>query len=138
MWLFGMRGEWKSTGWAALARRRGCSVIYLDREIEREAASSVTEIFEREGEALFRERERRAIARVERERAAVALGGGAIAQPGMRERLAQTGTVVYLRATPEQLLDRLGGGQGRPLLAGPAAGQRLERNEALMAASEGD
>ena len=53
----------------------------------------------------------------------VALGGGAIAQPGARERLASTGIVIYLRARPETLLARVGDANTRPLLRGltPAA-----------------
>jgi shikimate kinase len=100
--------------------------------IERAARSSIAELFGREGEAAFRKREREAIEHVAGGALVVALGGGAIAQPGAREQLAGSGTIVYLRARPETLLGRIGDGGDRPLLRGVSGKERLQRITELL------
>jgi 3-dehydroquinate synthase len=132
VWLVGMMGAGKSTVGRGLARRLGRRFVDTDLEVERSAGASVAEIFAREGEPAFRRREREAIEHVDGG-AVVALGGGAIQQPGAREHLAGTGTVVYLRARPETLLARVGDPDSRPLLAGLAPERRLERLRELLA-----
>lgn len=127
-----MMGSGKSTVGVALARRLSRPFVDTDVEIECAAGSSVAEIFEREGEAVFREREREAIAKWEGEPAVVALGGGAIAQPGAAKRLSRCGTIVYLRARPETLLARLGEAGTRPLLRGLDRQGRQRRIEAIL------
>jgi len=118
-----MMGAGKSSIGPRLARRLGRRFIDTDAEVERAVGSRVAEIFEREGEAAFRRHERAAIEACCGEAAVVALGGGAIAQPGAHERLASTGIVIYLRARPETLLARVADASSRPLLRGlePAA-----------------
>ena len=127
-----MMGAGKSTVGRALARLLGCPFVDTDAEIERRADRSIPEIFSEEGEAAFRRRERAEVERWARREAVVALGGGAIAQDGMRERLRESGTVVYLRARPATLLARLGDCRSRPLLAGLDAAARGRRLEALL------
>jgi shikimate kinase len=128
-----MMGSGKSTVGRALAARLGLSFVDTDAEIERATGRSVAEIFASDGEPAFRRRERAEIERWSGERAVVALGGGAIAQPGAPERLAASGTVVYLRADPETLLERIGEEATRPLLAGRDAAGRLARLSELLA-----
>jgi 3-dehydroquinate synthase len=128
-----MMGAGKSSVGAALARRLGRRFVDTDAEVERAGGMSVSEIFERQGETAFRTLERAAIEALEGETCVVALGGGAIAQPGAAEWLAARGTVVYLRARPESLLQRVGFGAGRPLLAGAEGPERLERLRELLA-----
>ena len=111
-----MMGAGKSSIGPQLARRLGRRFIDTDAEVERAVGSRVAEIFERDGEPAFRRHERAAIEACRGESAVVALGGGAIAQPGARERLAESGIVVYLRARPETLLARVGDASSRPLL----------------------
>jgi 3-dehydroquinate synthase len=125
-------GAGKSAVGAQLAARLGLAFADADAEIERAAGARVAEIFAREGEAGFRARERRAIDALAGRPAVVALGGGAIAQPGAPERLAASGTVVWLRARPETLAARIGDGAERPLLAGLDAQGRLARLRALL------
>jgi shikimate kinase len=127
-----MMGAGKSTVGPELAALLGRAFVDTDAEIEREAGAPIAEIFAREGEASFRRRERRVIEEVGRRAAVVALGGGAIAQPGARERLAESGVVVYLRASPAALLARLGDCSDRPLLAGVAPPLREERLRRLL------
>lgn len=133
IWLVGMMGAGKTAVGRALAERLGVPFFDSDEEIERRSGHSVAEIFARRGEAGFRELERKAIGALSGTTAVVALGGGAIAEPGMAERLGRSGTVVYLRATPETLSERVGEGEGRPLLAGLDARERKGRLRALLA-----
>jgi len=137
IWLVGMMGAGKSAVGARLAERLGVAFVDTDAEIEREAGASVAELFEREGEEGFRVRERAAIAAVAGRHAVVALGGGAVAQPGARERLAASGTLVWLRARPETLAARVADEAAeRPLLRGLAPPERRERLAKLLAERE--
>ncbi len=132
IWLVGMMGAGKSAVGRALAARLGRPFADSDAEVERAAGRSVKAIFESEGEAGFRRREREAIEALADGDRVVALGGGAIAQPGAAARLAQTGTVVYLKASPEALLARVGSGRRRPLLHGLDPAGRLEKLRELL------
>lgn len=125
IWLVGMMGSGKTSVGRRLAERLGRRFVDTDHEVERVAGASVREIFEREGEAGFRARERAAIDAVTGASAVVSLGGGAVAQPGMAEQLAASGTAVYLRALPETLARRVGTARTRPLLRGLSPEQRL-------------
>lgn len=129
-----MMGAGKSTVGPALAARLGRPFVDTDHEVERTAGATVAEIFSREGEEGFRERERAAIEAAGRQGAVVALGGGAIVQPGAADRLTTRGLVVWLEADPDTILDRIGDAGTRPLLAGlDPAGQRAKL-EALLEA----
>jgi len=77
--LTGFMGSGKSTVGPLVARRLDWKFVDADDVIAAEAGSTIPEIFAREGEAAFRERERATIARLAGEAALVlALGGGAI------------------------------------------------------------
>lgn len=132
LWLVGMMGAGKSAVGRTLAARLGLPFADTDGEVERDAGDSVRGIFGREGEGGFRAREREAMARWAGKPAVIALGGGAVAQPGTPEWLARTGTVVWLRARPETLLARLGEAAERPLLEGLDPEARRARLEALL------
>jgi 3-dehydroquinate synthase len=128
-----MMGAGKSTLGPPLARALRRRFVDGDEEIERSAGASIAELFAREGEAGFRARERAELDALAGSGAVIALGGGAIAQPGAPERLAAQGTVVYLRARVDTLLARVGHAKARPLLAGLAPAERRARLEALLA-----
>jgi shikimate kinase len=132
VWLVGMMGCGKSEVGARLAACLERRFVDTDAEIERAAGMSVAQIFEREGERGFRDRERAAIDAWAGEAVVVAPGGGALGQPGAPERLAGSGTVVYLRARPETLLERIGSAHTRPLLMGLSREARRERLTALL------
>jgi len=136
IYLVGMMGVGKSTVGPLLAAALGREFVDTDLEIERRVGLSVSQIFEQEGEARFRELERDVIEEIYERRpsAVVALGGGAIAQPGMIARLKGRGVIVYLRATPEALGDRIGDGASRPLLADMSAEARVTRLRTLLEA----
>ena len=133
IFLVGMMGAGKSTVGPALAARLGRPFVDTDHEVERVAGTTISRIFEDEGEAGFRTRERAAIEAASREAAVVALGGGAIVQPGAADLLTERGTVVWLEADPRTILERIGDAESRPLLAGlDPAGQRAKL-EGLLA-----
>jgi shikimate kinase len=132
VWLVGMMGAGKSTVGALLARRLGRPFVDSDEEVERAAGRSVAEIFASDGEAAFRRLEREVVESHLGEAAVVALGGGAIADAGLRAAVAASGTLVYLRAEEATLLRRLGDCETRPLLAGGDAGERRARLRALL------
>jgi 3-dehydroquinate synthase len=136
IWLVGLMGAGKSAVGRCLAERLGRPFVDNDEVVERAAGASVAEIFAREGEPAFRERERAALERAAGRGAVVALGGGAIAQPGAAARLARGGTVVWLRARPETLAARIGDSADRPLLAGLRGAGRVERLRELLAERE--
>ena len=136
IWLVGMMGAGKSTIGPKLAERLGRAFVDTDREIEAAQGCAVAEIFARDGEAAFRKLEAEAIAAVPAASVA-ALGGGAIAQPGMPERLALRGTVIYLKASISTILRRVGKGDSRPLVAGLATAERRAVLERLLAERRG-
>ena len=133
IYLVGMMGAGKSTVGPGLAARLDRRFVDTDREVELRTGQTIAEIFELEGEAHFRALEAEAIDVASKEGAVVALGGGAIAQPGAARELAQRGTIVYLEVAVAVLVDRIGEGTTRPLLAGLDRAGRIERLESLLA-----
>lgn len=134
-----MMGSGKSSVGEALAARLGVPFVDTDREIEKGAGCRIPEIFAREGEAGFRRRERKVIESLQASGSVVALGGGAVSQPGIAGPLgARGGCVVWLRARPDTLLARLGHAPDRPLLAGLEPEARAVRLGELLAAREAD
>lgn len=136
VFLVGLMGAGKSSVAAELGKVLGRPVFDSDAVIEQDAGMTIPEIFAREGEPAFRARERAAIEKLAGLGAVVALGGGAMAQPGAPERLRASGTVVYLRARPDTLARRVGAGASRPLLAGLDAAGRLAKLRELLAQRE--
>ena len=136
VWLVGMMGSGKSTLAPLLAERLGRTWVDVDSEVERREGRSVAAIFERRGEGHFRKLESECIADLETGSAVVALGGGAMAQEGICERLLRTGTVVYLQARPEVLLARIADEDTRPLLRDLDRDGRLRRLESLLSERE--
>ena len=118
IYLVGMMGVGKSTVGARLAERLGRIFLDTDREVEREAGRTIAEIFATDGEARFRQLEAVAIEAASADAAVIALGGGAVAEPGAMEKLLDRGEVVFLKADPAILHRRIGDPGSRPLLAG--------------------
>lgn len=121
--LAGFMGTGKSSVGRLAAAALGLPFLDLDDAIALRAGRSVAAIFEAEGEAGFRARERAAVHDASRlSGTVIATGGGAPLDPGSFTPLTQSGVVVVLSAGPAELARRLGGGAGRPLLQGdPAA-----------------
>ena len=116
--LVGPMGAGKSTVAAILAERWGVSVRDTDADIEATEGREISEIFVDDGEAHFRVLERAAVAKALAEHDGVlALGGGAVLDPGTREALAGH-EVVFLNVGLFDAVKRVGLGVGRPLLLG--------------------
>ena len=128
-----MMGSGKSTVGPVLARRLGRSFVDTDACIESRTGLRIAELFAERGEAAFRALEREAVEKAAGTGAVVALGGGAIAQPGAAALLGAAGTVVYLEAAVATLLERIGDPEGRPLLEDVPDGQWAERIGLLLA-----
>jgi shikimate kinase len=118
VYLVGMMGAGKSTVGRVVARRLKLRFVDSDHEIEKRCGVKIPLIFEIEGQAGFRARETQAIAELTAlEGVVLATGGGVVLSAANRQRLAAGGTVVYLRAKPEDLYERVRHDRDRPLLA---------------------
>jgi shikimate kinase len=117
VFLVGLMGAGKTSVGRLLAKQFGKTFYDCDQEIERRTGVKIPVIFEIEGEEGFRARE----AAVLRELAdlhdiVLATGGGAVLREENRRLLTQKGTVVYLRASLEDLWQRTRHDRNRPLL----------------------
>jgi shikimate kinase len=126
--LIGLMGSGKTTVGRLLAQRLGKTFVDSDHEIEKKTGVSIRTIFDLEGEARFRERERQVILELSQRRDIVlATGGGAILSAENRKALAASGVVIYLTTTVDEILARTRRDTSRPLL------QQANRKEVLEA-----
>ncbi|MGC1379926.1 MAG: shikimate kinase [Candidatus Baltobacteraceae bacterium] len=128
--LVGFMASGKSTVGRRVARRLGCAFADTDELVVR-AHGAIAGIFAGEGEEAFRRYEREVIAEVlaAEEARVVALGGGAFVLEENRTRLKSGAHVVFVKASPEQVSERLRKSRTvRPLLG---AAPSLEAIEAL-------
>jgi shikimate kinase len=127
IFLVGPMGSGKTAVGKSLARILGVPFHDSDREIERGTGVDIPYIFEKEGEAGFREREREAIDLLTRmEPIVLATGGGAVLRPENRSCLSARGCVVYLETSIDQLVSRVGRDENRPLLRNVDPRAKLE------------
>lgn len=117
VFLIGPMGSGKTAVGKQLARLLHLQFYDSDAEIEHRTGVDIPYIFEKEGEAGFREREREVIdALTQMQDVIVATGGGAVLSPQNREHLSTRGRVVYLQTGVDQQLERTRHGRQRPLL----------------------
>ncbi len=115
--LVGMMGVGKTAVGQEIARQLGVAFTDTDAEIERAATMSTPEIFARDGEAFFRDRESVVLGRLlEGPRGVISTGGGAWIQPQNRTLIRAAGIAVWLDATLETLWARVRQRPTRPLL----------------------
>lgn len=109
--LIGMPGTGKSLIGKLLAELTGKTLQDTDAKIEEEAKMTIPEIFEKEGEAGFRDREAAICKKLGKERnLIIATGGGTILRPENVDALRQNGTLVHITRSIDKLPTR-----GRPL-----------------------
>lgn len=128
--LIGLRGAGKSTLGARLARKIDVPFVELDRQVEREAGTSLSEIFLLYGQAGYRRYERRCLERVleRHERAVIATGGSIVSEPGTFELLLSACFTVWLKAEPEEHMARVvAQGDTRPMAGNEQAMDDLRR-----------
>jgi shikimate kinase len=115
--LVGLMGVGKSTVGRRLAKRLGLPFVDSDSAIEDASGFSAAEVYERYGEADFRDGERRLVARlIEGEVRVIATGGGAYVDSRTRQLLNERAITVWLDAPVDILAERTGRRDTRPLL----------------------
>lgn len=115
--MVGMMGAGKTAVGRALAARLDVPFLDSDHEIEAAANMTIPEIFARDGEPFFRQKERQVIARLlEEERGVLSTGGGAFLAQENREVITAKGVSVWLDAGLEVLWNRVRHRDTRPLL----------------------
>jgi shikimate kinase len=134
IFLIGFMGTGKSTVGLLLAAKLERRFVDLDAVIEEEAHMTIAEIFYNEREGGFRAREATALRRVAAQGPQViAIGGGAPAHGDNMDFMLHAGKVVCLTASVDELTQRLGSAETRPLLAGKDVRAEVER---LLAARQ--
>ena len=115
--MVGMMGAGKTAVGRALAVRLGVPFLDSDEEIATAANMSIAEIFERDGEAFFRDKESKVIERLLREeRGVLSTGGGAFLAARNRDIISEIGVSVWLKADLPLLWSRVKHKDTRPLL----------------------
>lgn len=115
--LVGLMGAGKTTVGRRLAKRIGVPFYDMDKVIEESEGLSVSEIFSTRGESYFRAQELATMeSLLSAPPAVIATGGGAFAQPIIRDLVQEQGISLWLDAPLEILLDRVSRRNTRPLL----------------------
>jgi XRE family aerobic/anaerobic benzoate catabolism transcriptional regulator len=128
--LIGLRGAGKSTLGAALAAELKVPFIELDREVEREAGTGLSEIFLLYGQQGYRRYERRCLEKAleSHERCVIATGGSIVSEPATYDLLLSTCFTVWLKALPEEHMSRvIAQGDTRPMAGNTQAMDDLRR-----------
>jgi shikimate kinase len=139
--LVGLMGAGKTKIGRRLAARLDLPFFDSDEEIEAAAGESIEEIFANRGEAVFRDGERRVIARLLMGPPHVlATGGGAFMDPQTRRIIAERGVSVWLRAELDVLFARVSRRTNRPLLKTPdpraVLAELIERRHPIYAEAD--
>ena len=115
--VYGFMGVGKTTSGALLAEALGYEFIDMDDEIERRTGKTIPEIFMDDGETRFRELERDLVRELSgKDGYVIGCGGGALADLVNAEALRESSTLVYLKASVDEILERTGKESHRPLL----------------------
>ena len=128
--LIGLRGAGKSTIGAALAERLGWSFTELVRTIEQHAGMKVNEIFSLGGQSTYRRFERQCLEESieSSNRGIIAAGGSLVSEPSSYERLLSSCVTIWLRASPEDHMNRvIAQGDSRPMAGNSRAMDDLKR-----------
>jgi shikimate kinase len=119
VYLSGFMGSGKSTIGPSLAKRLGYDFIDIDDIIEENEGISISEIFTKHGEKHFRSLEKEILNEISRYKrhVVVSLGGGTLTRRENRELVKNGGVLIYLKADPEVILERIKSGKiDRPML----------------------
>jgi len=139
--LIGLRGAGKSTLGEQLAAHRGVPFVELDREIEREAGTSMNEILLLHGQAGYRRYERRALFRIAEDHArgvVMTTGGSIVSERETFDLLQSRFYCVWLKASPEEHMSRVvAQGDMRPFdTTRGATGEAMEDIRRILASRE--
>ncbi|HZF17513.1 MAG TPA: helix-turn-helix transcriptional regulator [Steroidobacteraceae bacterium] len=128
--LIGLRGAGKSTLGGQLAKTLRRPFVELDREIERDAGMSLSEVFLLYGEAGYRRIERRCLERLieSQQELVLTVGGGIVSEAETYNRLLANCFTVWIKASPEEHMARVvAQGDLRPMRGQPEAMKDLRR-----------
>ncbi len=126
-------GTGKSSIGRELARRLSCAFVDLDQKIEEDTGMRIPEIFEKYGEAHFRNCEKEAVREVSRRRGLIiATGGGTVKDPENVALLRKRGAIVCLTADVDTILARTSRRGSRPVLDSADQGDRRQAILNLM------
>lgn len=130
--LIGYMGSGKSTVGRKAAKALEYQFLDTDALIEQEEGRTIAKLFEEKGEDYFRKKETETIRRLltEKKGRIIATGGGLPMKEENAGLLKQLGTVIYLKAETDTLLNRLSGDTARPLLQ---EGDLREKIETMLA-----
>jgi len=111
-------GAGKSRIGAGLAEKLGLPFYDTDHQIELQAGLTVSEIFQSMGEAVFRDLECKMIGKLAAEPypSVIALGGGALMKPCNENLVRESGMLIYLKSSPQSIMNRIKDSDKRPLL----------------------
>ena len=130
IFLTGFMGSGKSTHGKRLAKFLNCRFVDLDHEITRRVQLSIPEIFERHGEAYFREQESLTLKALLAELtvpAVISLGGGTVCYYDNLQVAKENGLLIYLETNEHALRRRLVDSRNqRPLLKGKSEEEVLD------------
>lgn len=134
--IIGMMGAGKTTLARKLSQLLGWSFYDSDLEIENEEGLSVQEMFERNGENFFREKEKAKVAMLlNKKQAVISVGGGAITAPDTAEAVFSKSLCLWVDAPIDILVKRTSHQGARPLLQGrdikEALIERMEQRRSL-------
>lgn len=141
--LTGFMGCGKSSVAVKLSYRLKKPMTDTDKWIEKRQKKTITEIFAQDGEEAFRQMETEALQglKATAKNQVISVGGGLPVKEENRALMKEIGQVVYLRARPETLYERVKGDNGRPLLQCEDPLERIrklleERKEAYESAAD--
>ena len=117
IYLIGLMGSGKTTLGKILSKKLDKQFYDSDHVIEEKLGVDVPMIFEYEGEAGFREREKDSLKElVSKKNIVLATGGGIILSQSNRDLLSENGIVIYLKSNQKDLIKRMKNDKTRPLL----------------------
>jgi len=128
--LIGLRGAGKSTLGNLLAKELNCAFVELDKEVEREAGTTLSEVFLLYGQSGYRRIERRCLERIieSNDRAVISAGGGVVSELETYELLLAKCFTVWVKAAPEDHMARVEAqGDTRPMQDNDEAMEDLRR-----------
>lgn len=122
--LNGFMGAGKSRIGPLLAKELKVSFLDTDKIIEQYSNKKIHEIFESEGETVFRKREQALLFQLIRQeqKAVIAVGGGALVNPENKNIAEKNAVIIYIKSSPDAIFERVKNNTKRPLL-------NVQRNE---------
>jgi len=125
--LIGMRGSGKTAVGRILAQKLGRELIEMDELIVQKAGKRIPEIVTKHGWDKFRDLEEEVVVGVtKRDNTVIATGGGVVVSSPNITKLKQNGLLVWLTASVDTLLNRIGDDESRPLLKGKTRREDME------------